>query len=77
MSKRDVYRRLKFHFVPKYTLSIKKVSSIIPEIDTIVLPQAKCRYLHTTSYVTTIILRVTGEKAVPPQYSDVKSRVFG
>jgi len=77
MSKRDVYRHLKFYFVLKYPLPIKTFSSVIPEIDTIVLQQAKCRYLHTTSYVTAIILKVTGAKTVPPQYSDVKCRVFG
>jgi len=64
-------------FVPKYPLSIQMFFSIIPEIDTIVLQQATCRYLHATSYVTVIILKVTGEKTVPPQYSDVKCRVFG
>jgi hypothetical protein len=77
MSKRDVYRRLKFDFVAKYPLSIKWFSSIIPEFDTIVLQQAKYHYLHTTSYVIAIILKITGEKNVPSQYSDVKFRVFG
>jgi hypothetical protein len=76
MSKRDVYRRLKFDFVARYPLSIKYFSSIIPEFDTIVLRQAKCHYLHTTSSVIAIILKITGEKNMPPQYSDVKLRVF-